>query len=177
MNHSVQQISPLFIVGPPGAGKSTIGRVLASQNGAQFHTVDDWAGTVYPPSSRSMPMTDAQVEEAISLLFRRVGQSKGICEFAHHDYVGMLNDNRNVKFAVSRKIIVFADLETCLERNSIRGSPVAANYVERAWLSTKDLITLSTAQNGGNVLIIDTTDMPIPIAVAMAEGFFGKEDI
>ncbi len=122
-------------------------------------------------------MTDAQVDDAISLLFRRVGRSNAICEFAHHNYVAMLDDNRYVKFATSRRIIVFADLETCLERNSIRGSPVAATYVERAWLSTKDLISLSIAQNGGNVLIIDTTDMPIPFAVAMAEGFFVKEDI
>lgn len=172
MTLSVLQTNTLYLVGPPSAGKTTIGRALASQTGAAFHTLDDWAGVVYPPFARSTPMTDAQVDQAISLLFSAIGRSAAICEFAHHDYAALLTDERCPQFAPSRKIIIFADLETCRARNGARGSPVAADYVERAWRSTRDLISLCTAQTGGNALVIDTTSMPIPTAVAMAACFF-----
>ena len=175
MNVTVPQTGTLYIVGPPGAGKTTIGRRVASRTSLAFHTLDDWAGVVYPPSLRSTPMTDAQVDQAISLLFDAIGNSAAVCEFAHHDYVAILADSRYPLFAASRKVIVFADLGTCRTRNGARRSRVAAEYVERAWRSTQDLIDLCAAKAGGDSLVIDTTVTPVPAAVEMAACFFMEE--
>lgn len=176
MNTSVPRTSTLYIVGPPGAGKTTIGREVAARTRAAFHTIDDWVGSAYPPSARSTPMTDAQVDHAMSLLFDAVGRSAAISEFAYHDYIALLTDDRYPEFANSRKVIVFADLETCSARIGARRSPVRATYVERAWRSARDLISLYAAQSGGHTLVIDTTTMPIPTAVAMAACFFSEEE-
>src|ERR1043165_7234868 len=130
MNSVVRMHNILYVVGPPGAGKTTIGREVASQTNVAFHTLDKWAGVVYPPFSRSLPMSDAQVDHAICLLFSEVGRSPAICEFAYHDYISFISDSRYPNFAASRKVIVFADLATCCARNAARHSRVAPEYVE-----------------------------------------------
>jgi cytidylate kinase len=174
MNATTARQGTLYVVGPPGAGKSTIGRAAASRIGLPFHALDDWAGVVYPPSARSTPMTDAQVDRAVSMLFGSVGHSAAVCEFAHHDYVGFMHDSRYPQFAASRKVIVTADLAACSARNEARRSRVAAEYVERAWRSTRDLIDLCAAEAGGDYLVIDTTSMPVPAAVETAACFFAE---
>lgn len=163
-----------YVVGPPGAGKTTIGRAVAGRMGLPFHSLDDWAGVMYPPSSRSTPMTDAQVDRAVSLLFGAVGRGAAICEFAHHDYVGFMHDDRYPQFAASRKVIVTADLIACRGRNAVRRSQVAAEYVKRAWQSTRELIDLCAADACGDFLVIDTTSMPVPAAVETAACFLAE---
>lgn len=175
MRTSNFELSTAFIVGPPGAGKTTIGREAASRIQAAFHTIDDWAGVVYPPSARSKPMTDSQVDQAISLLFDAVGPTAAVCEFAHHDYVALMANDRYPVFTTSRKVIVLADLDICNARNKARKSPVNAEYVERVWRSANDLIAFCNTQHCSQTLIIDTTATPIANALAMTVSFLNEE--
>jgi hypothetical protein len=148
---------------------------VATLSCAAFHTIDDWAGVAYPPSARSTPMTNAQVDQAMSMLFGAVAQSSAIIEFAHHDYMALLNQKRFPLFTTSRKVIVLADIETCIARNAARRSPVSANYVERAWLSARQLIDSYAVQSSGHALVVDTTATSISTAVAMVARFFNQE--
>jgi len=47
--------STVFLVGPPAAGKSTIGRAVADEFDHTFRTIDDW-------TPRGVRMTDEEVE-------------------------------------------------------------------------------------------------------------------
>jgi tRNA uridine 5-carbamoylmethylation protein Kti12 len=163
------------VVGPPGAGKTTIGRAVASRVRAEFYSIDDWVGTVYEATSFSNPMTDMQVDQALSLLFGAIEPTFAICEFAYHDYVSLLTDDRYPAFMNARKVIVTADLETCIVRNEARRSPVPATYVERAWHSTRALIGLCTTELGSDALLVNTTTTSVAAAVPMTIDFLEEE--
>ena len=81
-------------------------------------------------SGQSEPMSDAQVNEALSLMFSGATWKKSIYEFAHHDYVGLIRQNVYPGFGTSKKVIVVASLETCQARNDTRPSRVRSSYVE-----------------------------------------------
>jgi hypothetical protein len=146
-----------FVVGPPAAGKTSIGRAVAQSIGAHFHTIDDWTSYVYVARRQSGPMSDEQIDEALSLLFQNATWNGSIYEFAYHDYVGLLRRNFLPKFGSSKKIIVVASLDTCQARNEERPSAVPNVYVERAWQSTQALIDLCSEEDACNALIVDTT--------------------
>lgn len=154
-----------FVVGPPAAGKSTIGRAVAHTIGADFHTIDDWTSYVYSPTCQSEPMSDAQVDQALSLLFKEATWSDSIYEFAHHDYVGLLRRKEYPVFGTSKKVIVVASLETCQARNRARPSRVRSSYVERAWHSTQSLIDLCSSGAIGNAMVVDTTETTAEVVV------------
>jgi len=156
LNKMVSNRETAFVVGPPAAGKTTIGRAVASQIGAEFHTIDDWTSYVYSPSRQVEPMSDAQIDEALSLLFKEATWHESIYEFAHHDYLGLLRQNVYPVFTTARKVIVMASLETCHARNNARPSRVRSSYVERAWHSAQSLIGLCS-EDFRNALVIDTT--------------------
>jgi hypothetical protein len=120
-------------------------------------------------------MTDSQVDQAISLLFDAVGPTAAVCEFAYHDYVGLMANDRYPVFTTSRKVIVLADLDICNARNKARKSPVNAEYVERVWRSANDLIAFCNTQHCSQTLIIDTTATPIANALAMTVSFLNEE--
>jgi hypothetical protein len=164
----------LYLVGPPGAGKSTIGRIVAARTQSPFHSIDDWVPLVYPPSMRMAPMTDGQVDQAVSLLFRAV-RPGCICEFAHHDYAALLAGEHRQLLVGGRIVVCFAELAACKARNGARRSPVPSLYVERSWHSTKDLIQLVHGTTTVRTLILDTTTLPIDDAVAHVATFYSEE--
>lgn len=157
-----------FFVGPPAAGKTTIARVVAARLQAQFHSLDDWAGLVYPETDRSAPMTDEQVDQAVELLFMQAGSMPVVWEFAHHDYVGLLTSNRFPTLTVGRKLIIVAEIGTCLRRNAVRASPVSAAYVERCWSSIQELCSLRASDPAlhASTWVLDTTASSIANSVA-----------
>lgn len=175
MNRCHHLTDSVFFVGPPSAGKTTLAQEVASRFDVPLHTIDDWAGQVYPPDARAEPMTDLQVDEALGLLFRALGATTAICEFAYHDYVALLGDLRYATFTCARKILVIADLPTCQIRNGARRSQVNPAYVERAWRSTCELLALSTAASDRTTLLINTTATSISAAVAKIVSFLVKE--
>ncbi len=141
-----------FIIGPPAAGKSIIGRAVASSMGVIFRTIDDWVPQVYQPRIPPQLMTDAQVDQALSLLLTNTKRTNEIVEFAHHNYEELLRFDRYPLFNACKKVIVTAPLVVCASRNAIRASRVRTPYLERAWASTQSLVNLSSTghfPNGG----------------------------
>lgn len=161
----------LYLLGPPGAGKTTIGREVASRTHSSFHTIDDWVPSVYPPSRRSAPMTDADVDRAVALLFDAL-PTRCVCEFAHHDYRGLLLTGLYSRLAAGRIVVVFASLDVCRLRNEARRSPVSSMYLERSWRSTADFIATCGARD--DVRVVDTTITPIEDAVARVAAFYKR---
>ncbi len=149
----------VFFLGPPGAGKTTIGCSLAQKIGVSFRTIDEFASQVYPPEMRSIPMTDEQVDISILLLFNNITYTNEIVEFAYHDYVRFLKSNKYPKFNFHKKVIITAPLTLCIKRNQDRSSTVQISYIERAWKSTLSLIELCSAGSVANTLILDTSVM------------------
>ncbi len=165
-----------FILGPPGAGKTTIGRAVAARLRVPFHSIDEWVNQVYPPETHTLPMTDAQVDEALSLLLRNVRHDGGLYEFAHHDYVDLLRRNAYDEFTAARKVVVVASLSVCHARNEVRRSPVRRAYVERSWRTTHALMDLCASGSLSNTLVVDTSLTAVDAAVATVLDFvmFGR---
>jgi hypothetical protein len=160
-----------FVLGPPGAGKTTMGRAVATQLHAPFHSIDEWVNEVYPPEAQTRPMTDAQVDAALSLLFQQVRRESGVYEFAHHDYVDLWRREAYEPFKAAPIIIMVAPLPVCHARNAVRRSPVRRGYLERAWLSTQALIERCADGNLPNALIVDTNRTAVGAAVAAVVDF------
>lgn len=161
----------VFALGPPGAGKTSIGRVVARRVGASFRTVDEYASVVYPPEARSVPMSDEQVDRSLAMLFDNITYSNEIVEFAHHDYAGLIERGGHPEFESSRKIIIIASLSVCIARNEQRSSPVRRSYVERAWRSTKALIEICAVEGSAGACVLDTGLLDVEESVEAACGF------
>lgn len=174
MTDTVLNHGSAFVVGPPAAGKTMIGRAVAQTIGADFHTIDDWTSYVYVPSRQSEPMSDTQVNEALSLMFRDATWKESIYEFAHHDYVGLLRQNVYPVFGTSKKVIVVASLETCQARNNARLSRVRSSYVERAWHSAQSLIDLCSSEDASNAIVVDTTFTTVEAVVPTVVTFLSS---
>src|SRR5271165_6850392 len=147
-----------FVVGPPAAGKSTIGRAVAAQLGVIFRTIDDW-------TLRGEPMTDAQVQQALTRLFSAVRPTNEIVEFCHHDYDELLETDLYPIFTVGRKVVVTAPLNVCKARNQLRRSPVRETYVERAWRSAQSLVNRCSTEKPSGVLVVDTSSQSVDAAI------------
>jgi adenylate kinase family enzyme len=153
-----------FVIGPPASGKTTIGRAVAIRLRATFRTIDDW-------TPRGMPMTDAQIEEALTQLFKTAATTNEIIEFCHHDYEQLLARNTYPVFTVARKIIVIAPLSLCKERNQLRRARVRDTYIERACRSAQSLVDASSTRRATNVIVVDTSSQSIDAAVAVVTDF------
>jgi hypothetical protein len=153
-----------FVVGPPAAGKTTIGTAVAARMNGVFRTIDDW-------TPRGTPVTDAQIEETLSLLFESTAPMNEIVEFAHHNYRQLLNGNTFPIFTNARKIIVTAPLDLCKARNRLRTSPVRDAYIERAWQSTQSLVDSSSTEHPNNAMVVDTSSQSVDAAVVAATLF------
>lgn len=158
----------VFVVGPPAAGKSTIGRAVAEQMEVTFRTIDDWT----PPSES---MTDTQVEHALARLFEATSGKNEIVEFCHHDYEGLLESDAYPIFGTGRKVLVTAPMSLCTARNRLRRSPVRETYVERAWHSTQSLINRCSTSRPNQFIVLDTSEQSIGAAVAAVMGFLMTE--
>lgn len=154
----------VFVIGAPAAGKTTIGRAAAVRLSGGFRTIDDW-------TLRGMPMTDQQIQEALSRLFGSTKPENELVEFSHHDYQGLLRTNTFPIFNCSRKIIVTAPLALCKERNQLRKSRVRNAYIERAWRSAQSLVDTSSTGHAPNVMVVDTSRQSIDAAVAAVISF------
>ena len=161
----------VFLIGPPASGKSRIGRSVALDMNMMFRTIDDWVPGIYKPELQAEPMSDEQVDLALSLLLTYPRERPEIVEFAHHDYVELLRSNRYPLFISSTKIIVTAPLPICLARNETRASHVRAQYLERAWLSTQSIIRLSRTGELGETIVLDTSILSPAVATAKATAF------
>lgn len=148
---------PVFIIGPPGAGKSTISRSAAEKLGWAHKTIDQWT-----PGRREL--SDAEVDVALARLFVDVGASNELVEFCHHDYQSLFAVPANAHLRPRRKLLVFAPLEVCLARNSARLSPVAQTYLERSWRSSEALSQSPSHLEG--LCILDTGSMSVDVAIA-----------
>jgi hypothetical protein len=160
-----------FIIGPPAAGKSTIGRAVASSMDVVFRTIDDWVPQVYQQRIPPQPMTDAQVDQSLSLLLTNTRRTNQIVEFAHHDYEELLRLDRYPVFSACKKVIVIAPLAVCVSRNEIRVSRVRTPYLERAWRSTHSLVNLFSTGHLPNAIVIDTSILSVEDAVETAMSF------
>lgn len=148
----------IFVLGPPGAGKSTVCRIAASTLGLSHRTIDEWVHRVYNPVDGSEPMTDEQVDAALSLMMREVNGESGLLEFAYHDYVRMIVLDVFPRFSNARKILLSAPLQVCQARNAYREHRVPNGYLERCWASTLALSCLSADQmyQKADWILIDT---------------------
>lgn len=163
-----------FFIGPPAAGKSTIGRDVASSMDVVFRTIDDWVPQVYQPRIPPQPMTDTQVDQALSLLLTNTRRTNEIVEFAHHDYEELLRLDRYPLFSASKKVIVMAPLAVCVSRNEVRVSRVRVPYLERAWASAQSLVNLWSTGHLPNAIVIDTSILSVEVAVATAMSFLAS---
>lgn len=170
-------IQATFVLGPPGSGKTTIALGAATQLSIPFHTIDDWVRTVYSPKPGSRGMTDRDVDRALSLLLDALDLGPALCEFAHHDYVGLAQNPRNSQFVYCSKVIVVAPLMTCLARNQLRSAPVPHVYVERAWRSTQELLDFCfyRSEEVGPTHVIDTSSGQVADAITAAVQFIGNQ--
>ena len=145
----------VFMIGPPGSGKTTVGAAVATRLGMSFHSIDDWVRMVYVDRD-GVAMTDEQVDMALSLLFQNL-KPPAVCEFAHHDYLALLNCKKHPAFDVGLKVALIAPLDVCLQRIARRGRRVRPQYVERSWHSTQLLIDSWSPVVPRGQLILDTT--------------------
>lgn len=159
----------VFLLGPPAAGKTTIGHALAARRNAKFRTIDEW-------TPRGESMSDAQVDGAMSKLFSVASATNEIVELCYHDYVGLLASTRYPLFLAAGKVVVTAPLAVCKARNALRLSPVREAYVERAWLSTEGLIGQCTLAARGRLLVVNTSDRSIEEGIEVVSQFLDAED-
>lgn len=159
----------VFFLGPPAAGKSTIGHALAARKCARFRTIDDW-------TPRGETMSDARVDEAMAKLFSAASDTNEVVELCYHDYACLLASTRYPLFAVARKVVVTAPLAVCKARNALRRSPVREEYVDRAWLSTEWLIGECASTARGSFLVIDSSDKSIEEGIEVVSQFLEAED-
>lgn len=159
----------VFIVGPPAAGKSTIGRAVAKALNATFRTIDDW-------TPRGEPMTDAQVQLALARLFRATKPTNEIVEVCYHDYVSLFDKAEYKLFKSSRKVFVTAPLTLCEARNAVRISPVRTKYVERVWFSTQSLLHECSTVDTEAFIVIDTATQSVKAAIAAVIGYVTRKE-
>ncbi len=146
-----------------------MGQALSGILSAQFRTIDDCV----PKGSGAM--SDEQVDLALSKLFEMCNPIREIVEFCHHDYVGLLRGAKFQIFNDARKVVFLTPLDVCLDRNSLRSSPVQKVYVERAWQSTHDLLELYSPVDPCLVLPVDTSGHLVDSTVAdVAKFITGK---
>lgn len=143
------KIPTVFFLGPPAAGKTTIGRAVATKLGRCFRTIDDWT----PCGVR---MTDTQVELALAQLMNATLPTGEIVEFCYHAYEHLVRSNAHPVFTNAPKVVVLASLAICRGRNQRRRSPVQDEYVERAWRSSMWLAETETSLHPNTALVIDT---------------------
>lgn len=153
-----------FVLGAPGAGKTTIGRAVALVLDGTFRSIDDW-------TPRGQPMSDAQVHDALCRLFESMSASNEVAEFSHHDYMHLLKTNACPLFTTSRKVILAPPLSLCLSRNRLRQSAVREAYVERAWRSAQALGRHCSTTLQGNAIVLDTSNLTVDAAVAAVTDF------
>jgi hypothetical protein len=158
----------VFVIGPPAAGKSTIGRVVAEQLGRSFRSIDDW-------TAPALSMTDAEVDVALRLLFGAASPKNEIIEFCHHAYESLLECDTFPIFTSADKIVVTAPLAVCNARNGVRRSPVQADYLARAWHSSEYMIHHWAIRFPSSTLVIDTSCYPVEAATAAAVSFLTTE--
>ena len=157
----------LFLA-PPSAGKTTICRSI----GLPFRTIDEWVPSVYSSSTQVGPMRNDQVDAALHLLMRKVGTMDRLIEFAHHDYVSLIDSNLYPELRSCHIILMLASLATCLERNALRTSPVRVGYVEASWVSAYQLRDRLTSE--GRSVEIDTSTHDLTTSVQMAISFMNR---
>lgn len=144
-----------LILGPPAAGKTTIGVVVARSLAVGFRTIDDYVPVVYPSNQRQRAMLDSQVDAAVAFL---LGNDRRwtICEFTHHDYLGLVAGDRYSFMRRTPTIFVMAGLDVCRRRNGARPRPVPDAYLVRAWHSSVDLLSAYSAAGGPLTLVVHT---------------------
>lgn len=149
--------SSVFILGPPGAGKTSISRLAVDKLKWAHKTIDQWT-----PGRREL--SDAEVDASLARLFANLNVDNELVEFAHHDYLALFANPANAHLRAKRKVLLFAPLDVCLERNSARLSPVARKYVERSWRSSEAF--LREGSDLGGLCIIQTESMSVDDATA-----------
>ena len=138
----------LFICGPPAAGKTTIGSRLSKHLDIPFLKLDD-----FTPDGRRL--TDKEVDVCVRNLFTHITGAE-IVEICYHDYIRLCDEPMFPVFCHGRKIVVTADLETCMARNRRRQSPVQDTYVVRSWHSTAQLWSWCRRYQRNDSILIDT---------------------
>jgi hypothetical protein len=160
--------STVFFVGPPAAGKSTIGRAVADVFDQTFRTIDDW-------TPRGVCMTDHKIELALRHLFSAAQPMNEIVEFCHHSYQALIDTNTYPLFTFAPKIVVTAPLPVCRARNQQRRSPVHDAYVERAWRSAEWLAQYEGLRDPLSALVVDTDRQSKEAAISAIISFISKE--
>lgn len=154
----------VFVLGPPAAGKTTIGRLIGKRLGRPFRSIDDW-------TPHGVRMTDEDVHIALGQLFNILQPSKEIVEFCHHAYGELIKANTYPLFTSAPKVVVTAPLDVCKARNALRRSPVREEYVERAWHSTERLVQYEQERAPNSVLVVNTVRAALDAAVAEVASF------
>jgi len=160
--------TPVFVLGPPSAGKTTICRSI----GLPFRTIDEWVPSVYSSAAQVGPMRNDQVDAALHLLMTSISTTDRMIEFAHHDYVSLIDSNLYPELKSCYIILMLAPLETCLERNALRRSPVRVGYVEASWASAHQLRERLSSENRS--LEIDSSTHDLTTSTQMAISFMNR---
>ena len=158
----------VFVLGPPSAGKTTICRGI----GLPFRTIDEWVSSVYSSATQVGPMRNDQVDAALHLLMSGIDPADRLIEFAHHDYIPLIDSNLYPDLKSCHIILMLASLITCLERNALRTSPVPIGYVEASWISAYQLRDRLSYE--GRSVEIDTSTHDLTTSMQIAISFMNR---
>lgn len=160
----VTTLELLLILGPPAAGKSTIGKEAAKQLGRRFLNLDDYVRGDFDSTNSLQPMTDFEVDAALDNLFNDC-MFGDLVEFSHHDYKNALK-NLQQKIPQSPSIaVVAAEREICLHRNQLRKDPVPVEYVERCIVSSRLLQDELTNSSNIDYCVINSDNLDLKSSV------------
>lgn len=163
----------VLLLGPPGVGKSTIGRLASAALNLRFMNLDDFVRPVYDPADSKRPMKDAEVDQALENLLNAC-RPGDLIEFSHHDYhsaLSLYEERFNEKPMIA---LLIAQPTVCDNRNSQRKSPVPRRYVSRCIQSSQKLASEVTDSLSSLCVVLETDQQKVEVTVDLLIRFINS---